>query len=103
MFHVKIDVNLIAENSIQSKNSTKISVNAAVKKLIKHHVCKENYAWKPSTCACECDKHCEIDKYLKNCTCVKSIIDDLLVTCDKTEDTPETVSINSDKKKQNIK
>ena len=31
MFHVKIDVNLIAENSIQNKNSTKISVNAAVK------------------------------------------------------------------------
>ena len=24
---------------------------------------------------CECDKHCQIDEYLKNCTCVKSIID----------------------------
>ena len=51
----------------------------------------KNYAWNHSTCACEFDKHCEIDEYLKNCTCVKIIIGDLVIACDEILDTQETM------------
>ena len=40
---------------------------------IKRLVCKENYVWNSVTCACECNKDCEIDDYLKNFTRIKSI------------------------------
>ena len=38
---------------------------------------------KPSMCACECDNHCEISECLKDCTCTKRLIDDLVVMCDE--------------------
>ena len=33
--------------------------------------CKNDYVWNPSTCDCECNKACKIDKYLdfENCLC----------------------------------
>ena len=63
--------------------------------LMKHCVSKEDYAWSPSTSASECDKHCDIDEYLRNCTFTKSITVDLVITCDEIVETPETVLINS--------
>ena len=33
-------------------------------------------AWNPSTCACVCDKHCQVDKYAKKCTCIKNVTDE---------------------------
>ena len=32
---------------------------------------KDHYKWNPSMCDCECNKACEIDKYLdiNNCSC----------------------------------
>lgn len=43
----------------------------------------------------------EIDKYLKYYTCVNSVIDHVVITCDTFVGTPETVSINhNDKKKE---
>ena len=36
-----------------------------------------------SICVCECDNGCEIDKCSKNCTRMKSSIDDLVNKCDK--------------------
>ena len=44
--------------------------------------------------ACECDKDCERE-YLKDCTCKKSFVDDIIVTYYETANTPETTSINS--------
>ena len=38
-------------------------------------------------------KDCEIDDYLKNSTCVKSVIDHSVITCDEIIYTPKTVSI----------
>ena len=52
--------------------SVDINVNFMVE-----DVCINSYPWNTSTCACECDKHCEIDGYLKRCTFRKGIIDDL--------------------------
>ena len=40
------------------------------KNLTKDHVCKKDYVWNPSTCACK------IKRYLT------SIADDLVITCD---------------------
>ena len=38
--------------------------------------------------ACEYDKYCQSGEYLKNCTCVKSVIGDLVIAFDKNVDTP---------------
>ena len=37
--------------------------------------------WNSSNCECECDKSCDVGKYLdyKNCKCSKKIIDKLVV------------------------
>ena len=42
-----------------------------------------------------CYKNYRIDEYLKNCTCMESLIDDSVITCDEIIDTADTVSINS--------
>ena len=36
-----------------------------------------------STCACECDKYCEVGQYLdyRACVCRKKLIDDLIEQC----------------------
>ena len=73
---------------------------------IKHWDCGEDAAWNPSTCACECDKDCEISEYLKDCKCMKSLVGDLVAMCDEIEHTvedlsyvtPGTKSINSNDK-----
>ena len=38
---------------------------------------------------------CDIGQYLKDCTCIKSFADDLVVRFDETVDNPETILINS--------
>ena len=37
-------------------------------------------------------KDCELDEYLKSCTCMKSLADNLVTTCDEFEDTSETIN-----------
>ena len=62
---------------------------------MRHRVCKEDYAWYPSTCTYyKCDKDWEIGKYLKEPECMKSLVGNLRVTRDKIVDTPENVLIN---------
>ena len=53
------------------------------KRTMKHCICKEDY----------------FNEYLKSCTCLKSIMDDLVITCDEIADTLKTVSIKSFDKK----
>ena len=69
------------------------------KKPIKHLTCEENYTCNSSTYPCKCDKHCDIVKYLKAFTCMKSLVDDVVVTYDEIVDTPETTLINPKKTK----
>ena len=52
----------------------------------------KDYAWNPSLCACECDKDCEIDEYLKNYACWKNVIEDFVIACDEIVDALETVN-----------
>lgn len=49
--------------------------------------------------ACQCDKDFVIDEYLKNCTCVKSLVITLAIICDEIMNTPMIVSIESNNKK----
>lgn len=39
-------------------------------------------------------KHCEIDEYLKNCKCKKSLAYSVVVTCDESEHISESRAIN---------
>ena len=64
----------------------------------KHCVCQENYACNPSIWACECDKYCDICEYLEDCTSIKSLVNDLVVTFDEIADTPETTWFNRNDK-----
>ena len=48
---------------------------------------------KPEQNMCMC-KDCEIDDYLKNSTCVKSVIDHSVIMCDEIIYTPKAVSVN---------
>lgn len=57
--------------------------------------CEEDFAWNPSICACECNKNCKIGKCFKDCVCRKSLVDDLVITCNQIVDTPETTPIES--------
>ena len=56
------------------------------KKPKTHLACEKDYIWNPSTCACKCDKDCKIGEYFRDSLCIKSLVDDLLVTCDEIGD-----------------
>ena len=43
-------------------------------------MCNRGFIWDPSNCECECDKLCDIGKYLgyENCKCRKKLVDQLV-------------------------
>ena len=49
----------------------------------------ESYIW-----VCECDKDCEICEYPRDWRYAKSLINDLLVTCDEIAHTSVNILIN---------
>lgn len=67
-----------------------IDDNVSVKNQYSNWMYKKDYAWNPWTCSPDCDKNFENDKYLKIWTCKLSIIDDLVIKCDKILDMPNT-------------
>ena len=44
--------------------------------MIYKGVCDRGYIWNPSNCECECDKSCDVGKYLdyENCKCRKRLV-----------------------------
>ena len=56
------------------------------KKPLKRWPCEEDYAWNPSKCTCECDKDGETDKYWKDCQCMESLFDDVVITSNEIVD-----------------
>ena len=86
MYHVNINVNLMAENVIQIKSGIMINVGASVKNII--YVKK--YIWNPATYSCENGKY------------LASIIDNSVITYQKIIDIVETktktVTTNINKK-----
>ena len=64
-------------NSRQKWNNDKCRCH--YEKPIRHRACEEDCAWNPSICGFKCKKDCEIEKYLKNCECIKGFVDDLVL------------------------
>lgn len=61
-----VDMGFTVENVSQYKNGIVESVIVSIKnQCMKNHYIKD-YAWIANTCACECDKDCEIGEYLKH-------------------------------------
>ena len=58
---------------------------------------KKDYAWNPSACTCEIDKYFKMDTYMK------SITDHAVIACDEVIDTTETLPINFNDKKATYK
>lgn len=52
------------------------------KRAIKGYICEEDCVWNPSAYCCENDKECKIDECLNNCTCMKSVFYNLVITCE---------------------
>ena len=48
----------------------------------------KGFIWNPSSCECECDKPCDVVKYLDyvNCKCRKRLIDKLVEECSENID-----------------
>ena len=90
------DVSFLVE-SITQNIGAMISANVSVMNQ-QNIVCQENYACNPSIWACECDKYCDICEYLEDCTSIKSLVNDLVVTFDEIADTPETTWFNRNDK-----
>ena len=65
-----------------------------MRKTNKHKAHKKDYVRNPSKCACQCDKDYEIYQCLKVCVYIKSIDDDLVVTCEGIVDTQESAPVN---------
>lgn len=55
-----------------------------------------------STSTCECVKDCEFGEYLKDFECMKSLVDNVVVTCDGIVDMPEKVIINASNRKKSL-
>ena len=60
------------------------------KELIDKSVCNKGFFWNPSNCECECDKLCDVGKYLEyeSSKCRKKLVDRL--TEEYTENIEET-------------
>ena len=55
----------------------------------------KGFIWNPSNCECECDKTCDISKYLdyENCKCRKKLVDKLIDECTETIEEVEIAKI----------
>lgn len=59
-----------------------------------HCVHEINYAWNHTACVGKCDKGCHLGEYSKDCTCIKTIFDVLVLTHHETVEAPDGVVIN---------
>ena len=53
--------------------------------MVDKGICNKGFIWNPSNCECECDKSCDIGKYLdySNCKCRKKLVEKLVEECIK--------------------
>ena len=51
--------------------------------MIEKGICDKRFVWNLSNCGCQCDKSCDIGKYLdyKNCKWRKRLVDKLVEEC----------------------
>ena len=65
--------------------------------MIEKGVCDKGFIWNPSNCECECDKSCDIGKYLdyENCKCRKILVDKLVEKCSENVEEAKLAKITS--------
>ena len=91
--YVSVDVNLMEENLIWNKNRKLIRANVSVKN--KWNVARVKWTMSGIVVHMLVNaKHCEIDEYLKDCKCIKSLAYGVVVTCDESEHISESRGIN---------
>ena len=74
MDHGNVNVDWMKAYVNQIKNGTIMNIGVS-KQLDDLGSSKKGYMWNPSTCDCECNKACKIDKYLdtRNCSCKRNV------------------------------
>ena len=62
-------------------------------------ICDKGYVWNPSNWECECDKPCDVGKYLdcENCKCRKRLVDKSVDECDENIDKVKIVRESKNK------
>lgn len=68
----------------QRENKTMINVKVRVKNQDDGGFCKNDYVWNRSTCDCECNRSCKVDKYLdiENCSLKRSLFGKSALECE---------------------
>ena len=58
------------------------------RELINKRICNRSFNWNPKNSECECNKSCDVWKYLdyKNCKCRKSLVDKPVEKCSESID-----------------
>ena len=89
----------IASNNKQRWNKDKCRCEC--KELI--GACDKGFIQNPSNCECECDKSCDVGKYLdyENCKCRKKLADKLIDEYTKTIEETKLVNITFTEDKNN--
>ena len=66
--------------------------------LIDKGISDNGSIWSPSNCECECDKSCDVGKYLdyENCNCRKKLTDKLVEECTENIEEENLAKINLD-------
>ena len=67
------------------------------KELIDKVVCDKRFIWNLSNCECECDKLCDVGKYLDygNCKCREKSVNKLVEECTENVDEVKLAKIAS--------
>ena len=67
------------------------------KELIDKVVCDKRFIWNLSNCECECDKLCDVGKYLDygNCKCREKSVNKLVEECRENVDEVKLAKIAS--------
>ena len=80
-------------------NKDGMKINADV--IAKNWLCYKGFIWNTSYCECECDKSCDVGKYLyhTNCKCWKRLADKWVDECPENIDEKELypTELHSDK------
>ena len=73
------------------------------KELIDKGVCDKGFIWNSSNCECECNKSCDVCKYLdyEKCKCKKRLADKLIDECNENIEETSLVKTSSTKCKHN--
>ena len=72
---------------------TKINVDVNVRNWFDKWICHKRFIWNPSNCECECNKSCNVAKYLdfEKFKCRKKLVVILVEECSENIDRNEKI------------